>query len=103
MESKLYIEGAARSALGLRSRPRNARACPCCGNPDGFCAANQAILDRVRGSLAEDRAKTRSVGNGGRKKALAPRCCTLGCDAPRIRGEAFCDACSDAGAVQEAD
>jgi hypothetical protein len=75
--------------------------CPCCRAPGGFCPDHLARLGAVRDSIKAESSRVKSVGNGGRKKALAPRCCIIGCFNDRELGEAFCDAHSDQ--VQETD
>jgi hypothetical protein len=73
----------------VRSRPRPAPPCPCCGHPTGLCEAHRSLLRRLRDEM-DGEAVLKSVGNGKRKKALAPRCCMPGCFESRARGESFC-------------
>jgi hypothetical protein len=65
--------------------------------PDGLmCPEHARYFAQIKKQLTiEGQLRVR------KKSGRAPTCCRQGCDHPRLRGEAFCDQCQEAGYVEE--
>jgi hypothetical protein len=91
-------------ALLPRKRPeRTVCATPGCEEPVAvrhFCDEHAAVLAGVRAAMAaEDRQFRTTI----KRPHARPTCCAPGCLNPRLAAEAYCDACTDAGWIEEDD
>lgn len=63
------------------------------------CESHWAYFIELRQQLEAESRGRRATGKG--RRGLV--CCRRDCNNPRLRGEAFCDACQDAGYIEESE